>query len=76
MAAADAVDLQLVPGAHDTREHSIAHYWISRQVFTAEIRAARSTATHHAHMVLISYWDSVICAEVPGDEVASRTEAT
>ena len=25
-------------------------------------------------MVLISYWDSVICAEIPGDEVASRTD--
>ena len=47
MAAADAVDLQLVPGAHDTRKHSIADRWIAGQIFATEIRAARSTATHH-----------------------------
>ena len=73
VAAADAVDLQLVPGAHDARKHSIARHRITRQIFTTEIRSARSTATHHARMVLMSYWDSVSLADVPGDAIASRT---
>ena len=46
MAAADTVDLQLVPRAHDARKYSIAQRRITRQIFTAEIRPARSTAPH------------------------------
>jgi hypothetical protein len=40
MAAADAVDLQVVALAHDAGKHSIAQRSILGQIFTAEVRSA------------------------------------
>ena len=46
MAAADAVDLQLVAGAHDTRKQPVAQGRIAGQIFAAEVGSARSSAAH------------------------------
>ena len=40
MAAADAVDLQLVPGAHDPREQTVAQRRFAGQVLAPKVGAA------------------------------------